>query len=408
MFPAERLNRLNSVFSKSPMPDRKNIAILGSTGSIGQNALSVIHSLPGYRIYGLTGHSRVELLLNQARKYAPEIVVFSDRGSASDVSIPALPGTSVSYGKAGIIALATHEATDIVVAAIVGRAGLESTWAAIGHGKRVALANKETMVVAGSQIMKLAAETGAEIIPVDSEHSALFQCLHSGNHSGNGNSSEVSRLILTASGGPFREFDSQQMNCVTVEQALNHPTWEMGPKITIDSATMMNKALEIIEARWLFGIDPAKIEVVVHPQSIVHSMVEFCDGSVISQMSPPDMKLPIQYALTYPDRIAGDCPRLDFESRLDLEFHPPDFDRFPALKLGYEVARQGGTTGAVLNGANEAAVAAFLNKEISFTDIVAACREVLDNHEYESNPSLEALLAQDVWAREEINKWIAC
>ena len=388
------------------MPDHKNIAILGSTGSIGQNALSVINSIPGLGIFGLTGHSRIDLLIKQARKYAPQFVVLSDPESASGEDFSALSGTNVSFGQSGIIALATHEATDIVVAAIVGRAGLESTWAAIGHGKRVALANKETMVVAGSQIMKLAAETGAEIIPVDSEHSALFQCLHSGNHSGN--ASEVSRLILTASGGPFREFDSQQMKCVTVEQALNHPTWEMGPKITVDSATMMNKALEIIEAHWLFGVDPANIKIMIHPQSIVHSMVEFCDGSVISQMSPPDMKLPIQYALTYPDRVAGDCPRLDFEKQLDLEFHPPDFDRFPALELGYEVARLGGTTGAVLNGANEAAVAAFLNREISFTDIVAACREVLDNHEYESDPSLEALLARDVWARKEINKWIAC
>ena len=311
-------------------------------------------------------------------------------------------GTHFRTGKDEIIALASHADVDVVVAAIVGRAGLESTWAAIEHGKRVALANKETLVVAGQQIKSLAAKSHAELIPVDSEHSAIFQCLQAGNRS------EVARLILTASGGPFLDFDSQRLKYVTVEQALSHPTWNMGEKITIDSATMMNKALEIIEARWLFDISPDQISVVVHPQSIVHSLVEFRDRSVIAQLGPPDMKQPIQYALTYPHRMAGTGLGMDFSQSIELDFKPPDLDRFPALKLGYEVAERGGTTGAVLNAANEAAVQAFLNNEISFPDIVVACREILEHHQYETDPSLATLLQLDRWAREEINKWIAC
>ena len=384
------------------MSHSANIAILGSTGSVGRNALEVARELSGFNVFGITGHQQVDLLVEQAEEFSPEIVVATSDAVAADEKLAGLDGTGLLFGREGINQLVSHDEVDIVVAAIVGRAGLESTWTAIETGKRVALANKETLVMAGGQIMELARSTDAEIIPVDSEHSAIFQCLRSGQHQ------EVSQLILTASGGPFLDYDSSQMKCVTVEQALAHPTWSMGRKITIDSATMMNKALEIIEARWLFDIPADQISVMIHPQSIVHSMVEFCDGSVISQMSPPDMKLPIQYALTYPERVSGPSPRLDLAQRYQLDLHPPDMGQFPALALGFEVAERGGTAGTVLNAANEAAVEAFLNRQISFTDIVAACREVLDNHNFETNPELDTLLGLDVWARQEINKWIVC
>jgi 1-deoxy-D-xylulose-5-phosphate reductoisomerase len=264
----------------------------------------------------------------------------------------------------------------------------------------VALANKETLVIAGPLVMSMAERTGAKIIPVDSEHSAVFQAIDGRDRR------HVRRVVLTASGGPFRDFDSLQMKCVTVEQALAHPTWNMGRKITIDSATMMNKALEIVEARWLFGLQPDQIEVVIHPQSVVHSLVEFVDSAVMAQLSPPDMRLPIQFALTYPDRVPGAAPRLDFRRDIELELKPPDFDRFPALQIGFEVARIGGTAGAVMNAANEAAVRAFLNREISFVDIVAACREILEQHNFEPRPTLDQLLAADRWARQEMSKWI--
>ncbi len=384
------------------MQPETNIAILGATGSVGQNALTVVRELSGFKVFGITGHSRSDLLLEQTRDFTPEFTVFSDRSIQQEIDCSQIPDTTVHFGHEAITQLASHSSIDIVVAAIMGRAGLESTWSAVEHGKRVALANKETLVVAGQQIQQLARQSGAELIPVDSEHSAIYQCLQSGK------SSEVAQIVLTASGGPFRELTPDELKCVTVEQALDHPTWNMGQKITIDSATMMNKCLEIIEARWLFDIDPEKISVVIHPQSIIHSMVEFCDGSIISQMSPPDMKLPIQYALTYPDRLAGPSPRLDLGQSHELQLLPPDPEKFPALQLGFEVAAKGGTTGAVLNAANEAAVGAFLNRQISFTDIVAACREILDNHNFEPNPTLTTLMHQDRWAREEINKWIAC
>ena len=380
--------------------EHHKVAVLGSTGSIGRNALAVIDALPGFQLFGITGHKNIELLLSQTRSHRPAKVVVSD--SQFQGQLPDVAGTEFSTGPESIVGLATHPDIDTVVAAIVGRAGLESSIAAVRAGKRLALANKETLVVAGDLITGLAAESGTQILPVDSEHSAIFQCIQAGAER------EVSRLVLTASGGPFRDFDQQQLTAVTVEHALAHPTWQMGPKISVDSATMMNKALEIIEARWLFDIDPAKISVVIHPQSIIHSMVEFCDGSVISQMGPPDMRLPIQYSLTFPNRVPGNSPRMDFCREHVLELFPPDFERFPALELGFEVARVGGTSGAVLNAANEAAVAAFLNKQISFIDIVAACREILDNHQFEADPSFETLLRLDLWAREEINKWIAC
>jgi len=384
------------------MPQPTNITVLGSTGSIGRNALAVAREMPGINVFGITGHEQIDLLFDQAQEFSPDYVVATKDSPSVGEKFRALGGTNLLTGREGVNQLVGKDEVDIVVAAIVGRAGLESAWTAIENGKRVALANKETMVMAGGLIMQLAKSTQAEIIPVDSEHSAIFQCLRSGGHN------EVSRLILTASGGPFLDYDSSQMKCVTVEQALAHPTWNMGKKITIDSATMMNKALEIIEARWLFNIPADQISVMIHPQSIVHSMVEFCDGSIISQMSPPDMKLPIQYALTYPERLPGPSPRLDLSKSYQLDLRPPDMGQFPALMLGFEVAERGGTAGTVLNAANEAAVEAFLNHQISFTDIVAACREILDNHNFETNPELDTLLSLDVWARQEINKWIAC
>ena len=309
------------------------------------------------------------------------------------------PKTDVLFGPEGVETVAGHADVDVVISGIVGAAGLRGTWAAIEAGKQVGLANKETMVVAGPLVKGELTRTGASLIPVDSEHSAIFQALQCGRRE------DVRRIILTASGGPFRGWTRQQLESVTPEMALAHPTWEMGPKITVDSATMMNKALEVIEARWLFDVQPDQIDVVIHPQSIVHSLVEFVDGSVIAQLSPPDMKLPIQYALTYPERAPGVCPRMDFTQALTLDFTPPDFEAFPALQLGFEVARRGGTSGAVLNAANEVAVTRFLAGDFDFLDIARVCRDVLNHHHYEPCPSLDELLRQDRWARQETLQW---
>ena len=289
---------------------------------------------------------------------------------------------------------------DVVLTAIVGAAGLTGTWLALEAGKTVAVANKETLVMAGPLVMELAARKHARILPVDSEHSAIFQAMQAGQPR------EVSRVVLTGSGGPFRGRTRAQLADVTPEQALKHPTWNMGRKITIDSATLMNKALEVIEARWLFGLRPEQIQVIIHPESIVHSFVEFSDGSVIAQMSPPDMCLPIQYALTYPERVPGPAKRLNWNELRSLNFQQPDLETFPALQLGYEVARRGGTCGAVLNAANETAVGAFLDGELPFLDIPRVCRDVLDHHHYSERPSLSELIALDGWSRQEVLRWI--
>ena len=377
-----------------------NIAILGSTGSIGCSTLDVVRACGDrLNVIGLTGHSNLELLARQATEFAPAVVVVSDDQRRSQFQLPSDSATAVLAGQDGIVDLVTRDDVDVVVSAIVGSAGLRGTWAAIDAGKTIALANKETLVMAGPQVMQLAGDRGVSVLPVDSEHSAIFQAMQGGRPS------EVKRIILTASGGPFRNHSLEQLADVTVQEALAHPTWEMGPKITVDSATMMNKALEIIEARWLFGLSIDKIDVVVHPQSIVHSMVEFCDGSVLAQMSPPDMKLPIQYALSYPRRWQGTAQRLDLTRAFECEFIPPDYERFPALLLGREVAERGGSCGAVLNAANESAVAGFLDGRLKFTQIVSACRDVLNNHDYDPNPDLEQLIGLDRWAREEILRW---
>ncbi len=382
------------------MTRSKNIAILGSTGSIGQSALEVVRAMPNLNVVAISGHQNLEKLVEQANEFEPDFLVASDESIASDFTFPRFSQTEVLTGPESLDRVASLPEVDIVLAAIVGVAGLASTWAAIENGKTVALANKETLVVAGHLMTELAAQSGATILPVDSEHSAVFQCMKAGR------ASEVRRVILTASGGPFRDFEISEMQTVSVEQALAHPTWDMGQKITIDSATMMNKALEIIEAKWLFDLNPKQLEVVIHPQSIIHSLVEFEDGSTIAQMSPPDMMLPIQYAFSYPERIAGPSPKLDLTKAMDLTFSPPDLDKFPALELGFDVAKFGGSTGAVLNAANETAVDAFLKKEICFTNIAMACREILDQHNYEPHPTMSQLIAADQWARQEMSKWM--
>lgn len=376
------------------------IAILGSTGSIGTSTLDVVAASGGeLRAVALAARNSTEALLQQARQFRPRWIVVTDAEAAARQDWSELPKeTELLTGPEGLVSVARSPEVDTVVAAIVGAAGLHSTWAAVEAGKRVALANKETLVMAGAQVMALAGKSGANILPVDSEHSAVFQCLQSGR------AAEVKRLILTASGGPFRDFSVEQLAQVTVAQALEHPTWDMGPKITVDSATMMNKALEVVEARWLFDLPPEQIDVVVHRQSIVHSMVEFVDGSVIAQLSPPDMKLPIQYALYYPHRRVGISPPLDLSKPVQLDFEPADFERFPALTLGIEAARAGGTTGAVLNAANEEAVREFLAGELEFREIVPVCRRIVEHHTFESQPSLEQLVAADRWARQEVTR----
>jgi 1-deoxy-D-xylulose-5-phosphate reductoisomerase len=373
----------------------KNVAVLGSTGSIGRNTLEVIAASQGrLRPIALAAHRSTQLLLDQAIQTRPRWLVVVDPQAAGRQDWSRLPaGVELLVGPDAVAQVAAQPEVDLVVSAIVGSAGLRGTWAALQAGKTVALANKESLVVGGALVTRLARENGARILPVDSEHSAVFQALQAGRRE------EVRRIVLTASGGPFRQYTKEQLAGVTVADALAHPTWDMGPKVTIDSATLMNKALEIIEARWLFDLQPEQIGVVIHPQSIVHSLVEFQDGSVVAQMSPPDMKLPIQYALTWPERCEGVAARLDWTQAWRLDFEPPDFGRFEALGLGLEVARVGGTAGAVFNAANEVAVGAFLAGRWSFCEIVPLCRQVFQRHDLVQDPSLEQLMAADRWAR---------
>lgn len=380
----------------------RNVAVLGSTGSIGASALDVIEASEGrLKAIALSANRQLDRLVEQARRFRPRWVVATDAAAAKRFDWSDLPGgTELLTGREGLMKVAQAAEVDVVLAAIVGSAGLKSTWAALEAKKSVALANKETLVMAGALMTRLAAQSGARLLPVDSEHSAIFQALLCGK------AEEVRRIVLTASGGPFRDMSADQLRQVTVDEALAHPTWDMGPKITIDSATMMNKALEIIETRWLFGVDSDQIEVVIHPQSIVHSFVEYVDGSVIAQLGPPNMKLPIQYALEYPKRHSGVAQRLDWTKRWQLEFEPADADRCPALALGFECARSGGTSGAVLNAANEAAVEAFLEGDLHFTEIIPACRSVLESHAFESDPTLEQLEKLDRWARHEVTRWV--
>ena len=355
------------------MPRR--VTILGSTGSIGRSALSVIAGLPEHLcIAGLAAGTQWELLARQAAEAGASAVAISDDRSAEPLraALSAAHAPIPIYaGNGAMVDLVRRGDADMVVAAVVGAVGLPAVLAAVERGLPIALANKETLVVAGEILAPLARRTGSVFIPIDSEHSAIFQALQCGRVE------EVERIYLTASGGPFRTWPAERMQSATLEDALNHPVWSMGPKISIDSATMMNKALEIIEARWLFNLDPDRIEVLVHPESAVHSMVEFRDGSVIAQIGVPDMRVPTQYALTWPARLAGQAERLDFRKLGRMHFEAPDPVKFPALRLGHEVARLGGAAGAVLNAANEAAVDAFRRREISFGRIVPLVEEVL-------------------------------
>ncbi|HEY2415891.1 MAG TPA: 1-deoxy-D-xylulose-5-phosphate reductoisomerase [Pirellulaceae bacterium] len=395
---------------------KRNIALLGSTGSIGRSTLEVVEASAGkLRIFALSAHQRLQELCEQAKKLEPRYVIATDEAAASRFDWSGLPrGTERLVGQSALCRVVQHEDVDVVVAAVVGSAGLNGTWAAVEAGKTVALANKETLVMAGGPVMRLAAKMGATILPVDSEHSAVFQLLCSRHaprdepgHQLLTSREAVKRIVLTASGGPFRTWTKAQMDSATVADALSHPTWQMGQKITVDSATMMNKALEIIEARWLFDLAADQIDVVIHPQSIVHSLVEFVDGSVVAQLSPPDMRLPIQLALTWPERWPSPAKKLDLTQSLRLDFEPPDDDRFPAVRLGREIATAGGSAGVVFNAANEAAVAAFLAGSLQFTKIVPACGAVLESHNFVANPTLDELLKLDAWARQETQRWIS-
>jgi 1-deoxy-D-xylulose-5-phosphate reductoisomerase len=373
----------------------KNLLILGSTGSIGINALNVIRNFPDkFRVTALTVNTRIDLLEPQIKEFNPPFVVVKNRELAAELERKIGSSTKVLAGEEGLVYAASQLDYDILVGAMVGFAGLIPTIEAIKRGKRIALANKETLVVAGELVKDLSEKHNAEIIPVDSEHSAIFQCLTGENRE------EVEKLILTASGGPFREMDKEHFDSVTVEDALNHPNWKMGNKITIDSATMMNKGLEVIEAHWLFDLPKEKIDVVIHPQSIVHSMVQFVDGSIKAQMGLPDMKLPIQYALTYPERLKNDFTRTSLPDISSLTFSEPDHSRFECLNLAYRTLESGGTAPCILNAANEVAVDKFLKKEIKFPDIPALICNALDHFDNHKHPELETIIEQDRQTRE--------
>lgn len=382
---------------------KKRIIVLGSTGSIGQSALDVLRGLRAeWDVVGLAAGNRWELLADQATEFGVAAVAIGDSSHATGLADRLGSSADVRSGNSAMLELIEAVECDCVVCGVVGTAALRSTVRAVELGRRVALANKEALVTAGSVLMPLAKRSGAEIIPVDSEHSAIFQAMHAGR------AEDVHKIFLTASGGPFRTWSADRIAAATINDALRHPTWEMGPKITIDSATMMNKALEIVEARWLFDLDAEQIDVVVHPESIIHSLVEFRDGSMIAQLSQPDMRMPIQYALTWPARLGCPGERLDLSSVGSLTLEPTDEARFPALRLGHEVARRGGTCGAVLNAANEQAVDLFRKGSISFSDITALAERSLADHTVVDDPTLDELLEADAWAREEVLRCTTC
>jgi len=375
----------------------KNIVILGSTGSIGRQTLAVIRSLPGrFNVTGLAAGKNWRLLADQIREFQPQAAVLSGQSELSLLRAELAPAKKpeLGLGREGMEALASMSEADLIVVAVTGTSGIFPTIAALRAGKNIALANKETMVAAGQLVTALSAQKQASIYPVDSEHSAVWQCLN-GN-----NLDEVEKIILTASGGPFRGFSVKDMESVTVEMALRHPNWNMGRKVTIDSATLMNKGLEVIEAKWLFGVDYSQIEVVVHPQSIIHSAVEYRDGSIIAQMGTPDMRLPIQYALTYPERMNGAVPRLKMTDLKGLTFEAPDVEKFPSLQLAFEAGRTGGTMPAVMNAANEEAVDSFLKGVLSFKNIPVAVEGVMLAHKTVATPDLEDIVEADLRARE--------
>ncbi len=375
------------------MRDKKKLSILGSTGSIGIQTLEVARHL-GLEVVALASHSRIDLLLSQIQEFRPAIVAVFDREKALELR-RLVPHTPVVFGSEGLEEVASFPGADLVISAITGFAGVAPTISAILSGKNVALANKEVLVAAGEWIMNLANERGVKILPVDSEHSALFQCLEGKNLG------EVRRLIVTASGGPFFRRQKGEFSEITLEQALKHPSWKMGPKITVDSSTLMNKGLEVIEAFHLFGLSVDKIDVIVHPQSVIHSMVEMQDGAMFAQMSVPSMTLPIQYAITWPQREKGILPPFSFLEHPKLEFFPLEPGKFICLELAYAALREGGSFPCFLNAANEVLVSRFLNKEIGWVDIGVKLEKLLERHQKEENTSLETIFAINALARQE-------
>lgn len=378
----------------------KNIAILGSTGSIGRSTLEVIaQNSERFKVVALAAGSNIDLFEQQIKKFSPDIAAVADRDAAYALS-KRLNGLEILSGDEGVNHVAAYVDADFVISAIVGSAGLLPTITAIKAGKTVGIANKEALVMAGDIVMKEAKKYKVKIIPVDSEHSAVSQCLEGHN------SAEIRRIILTASGGPFVNKTKNDLKNIKAKEALKHPNWSMGRKITIDSSTLMNKGLEVIEACWLFDVSPEKVDVLIHPQSIIHSMVEFKDRSCMAQMSMPDMRGPISYALSYPERIAGAIPGLELEKTGSLTFRKPDHDMFPCLSYAYEAIKTGGTMPAVLNAANEIAVYAFLDDKIGFNDIPAVIRKTVDSHTVNTTPALEDLLEADRWAREKAENYV--
>ena len=378
---------------------RKRLSILGSTGSIGTNALKVISSLnDAFEITYLSTYKNVELLFDQVKKYTPKAVVVVDEVAAKKIesAIEAL-GIDLLTGRAGLLDLSQRSDIDIMLNALVGASGMEPTLNAINAGVNVALSNKESLVMAGNLINNALEDSDAELFPVDSEHSAIWQCMVGEDYK------DISRIILTGSGGPFRERPVSTFGKISIDEALNHPNWDMGKKITIDSATMMNKGLEVIEAYWLFGFDLNSIDIVVHPQSIIHSMIEMNDGAIKAQMGVPDMKVPIQYALTYPNHISAPWERLDFFSCGDLTFQPPDFKRFPSIPLAFRALELLGTAGTALNLANDISVELFLKDKIAFTDIPRINEVILEEHPWVEDPTLEDIKSLSTWVKYKIN-----
>ena len=383
----------------------KKVAILGSTGSIGTQTLDVIRHNDDLELVAISAGSNITLLEEQIREFHPELVAVWSKTKADELRIAisdVTPACKVVSGMEGLLEVATIASSDILVTAIVEMIGIQPTIAAIKAGKDIGLANKETLVTAGHIIMPLAKEYNVRILPVDSEHSAIFQCLNGENDN------KISKILLTASGGPFRGMTKQDLELVTLEQALKHPNWAMGRKITIDSATMVNKGLEVIEAKWLFDVDPSQIEVVVQPQSIIHSMVEFEDGAVMAQLGTPDMRLPIQFALYYPNRVYLDGKRLDFSMLSEITFEKPDMDTFLGLRFAFDALKVGGSMPTVFNAANELAVAKFLNKRVRFMEIYDMIEFCMQRHDLIENPTVEQILDTEQWVYETIeSRWIS-
>ena len=381
----------------------KNITILGSTGSIGKSTLEIVRQFPDrFRVVSLGAGKNIDLLKKQVDEFRPRAVSVLDESVATQLGnlLSNPTDLAIYWGQEGYGKIASLPETDVVVSAIVGGAGFLPTVAAIKAGKDIALANKETLVMGGEIVTKLVREKNVRLLPVDSEHSAIFQCLQGNNRK------DVRRILLTASGGPFRKFSKEEMRDITPNDALNHPTWAMGSKITIDSSTLMNKGLEVIEAYWLFGVEPGQIHIHIHPESIIHSMVEYVDGSVIAQLGIPDMKTPIAYALSYPDRLPIENPPLDLFSLRRLTFYEPDFELFPCLRLAYDALKAGGTMPAVLNAANEVAVEAFLTRKIPFLAIPEIIEQTMQRHQPSGGSEIEEILSADAWARETANSLI--